>query len=66
MYDKALEVAPYLKDAHMGKVRSQVRLGRMEDAADSLSALTEYVYEPEEKSMYVAKLTTLRNHIAGN
>ena len=66
MYDKALEVAPYLKDAHMGKVRSQVRLGRMDDAADSLNTLTEYVYEPEEKSMYVAKLTTLRNHIAGN
>ena len=64
MYDKALEVAPYLKDAHMGKVRSQVKLGRMDDAADSLNTLTEYVYEPEEKSMYVAKLTTLRNHIA--
>jgi tetratricopeptide (TPR) repeat protein len=66
MYDKALEVAPYLKDAHMGKVRSQIKLGRMDDAVDSLNTLTEYVYEPEEKSMYVAKLTTLRHYIAEN
>ncbi|MEP0203260.1 MAG: hypothetical protein ABJ084_02855 [Halioglobus sp.] len=66
MYDKALEVAPYLKDAHMGKVRSQVMLGRIDEAADSLDTLTEYVYEPEEKSMYVAKMTTLRNYVAEN
>ncbi|MEP4485369.1 MAG: hypothetical protein ABJ013_07060 [Halioglobus sp.] len=66
MYDKALEVAPYLKDAHMGKVRSQVKLGQIDEAADSLDTLTEYVYEPEEKSMYIAKMTTLRNYVAEN
>jgi len=66
MYDKALDVAPYLKDAHMGKVRSQVKLGRIDDAADSINTLTEFLYEPEEKSMYVAKMTTLRNYIAEN
>lgn len=63
MYDKALDVAPYLHDAHLGKVQAQLNLGQLKAAVRSLDTATEYMYEPEQRSMYVAKLTTLRNKL---
>jgi len=63
MYDKALEVAPYLHDAHLGKVQAQLNLGQLSAAVESLDTATEYMYEPEQRSMYVAKLTTLKNQL---
>mgnify|MGYP001813404297 len=63
MYDKALELAPYLQDAHLGKVQAQLNQGQLSAAVDSLDTATEYMYEPDQKAMYVAKLTTLRNKL---
>jgi len=63
MYDKALDVAPYLHDAHLGKVQAQLNLGQLSAAVKSLDTATEYMYEPKQRSMYVAKLTTLRNKL---
>ncbi len=63
MYDKALDVAPYLHDAHLGKVQAQLNQGQLSAAVKSLDTATEYMYEPEQKAMYVAKLTTLRKRL---
>ena len=63
MYDKALKVAPYLHDAHLCTVQAQLNQGQLSEAGKSLDTATEYMYEPGQKAMYVAKLTTLRKRL---
>ena len=63
MYDKTLDVAPYLQDAHLGKVQAQLDMGQIAEAATSLDTATEYMYREDERSMYIAKLSTLRGKL---
>lgn len=63
MYDKALELAPYLQEAHLGKVQAQLNQGQLSAAVKSLDAATEYMYQPEEKALYTAKLSTLKHRL---
>lgn len=61
-FDKALALAPYLHEAHLGKAQSYYLMGRTSAARDALRLAIDNVYRASTRSLYQAKL----NALAGN
>ncbi len=58
-YRKALELAPYLHEAHFGLARVQYRMGKTRAARRQLKAALEWSGESQDSVLYRAKLDAL-------
>ncbi len=58
-YRKALEIAPYLHEAHLGLARVKVKTGNIDAAEDALNQALEAAQKPSDKKRYSEKLRML-------
>jgi Tfp pilus assembly protein PilF len=61
-FDRALEIAPYLHEAHLGKAQSYYQMGSLSQAETALRMAIVNVDRSSTRSLYEAKLMAL----AGN
>jgi len=59
LYEKAIELAPYLHQAHFGKTKTEYKRGNFRTARQSLETARLEAFDQESKSIYEAKLVAL-------
>src|SRR5690606_9721405 len=59
-YSRAIDLAPYLHEAHLGLARAYYEAGRLRAAERALETALENVFRPSTRNLYEAKLMTLR------
>ena len=60
-YNRALEIAPYLHEAHLGVALSYFELGNLRRAESAFGKALNNVNDTSTKDLYEAKLNALRN-----
>lgn len=60
-YRRALELAPYLHEGHLGLAQAYYEAGRLESAQAALKDALDNAYRPSTRSLYQAKLEALRH-----
>ncbi len=62
-YNKAIELAPYLHEAHLGIAQSNYQVGRLRSAENALKRALDNVYKVSTRNLYQAKLVSLSKEI---
>ncbi len=62
-YKKAIELAPYLHEAHLGIAQANYEMGRLHNAEIALKAALDNVYKVSTRNLYQAKLASLSAEI---
>ncbi|XOV81164.1 MAG: tetratricopeptide repeat protein [Aestuariibacter sp.] len=60
-FQKAIDDAPYLDDAYFGLAKSHFARNEFRQAAEAMEIAAEKAFEESERSLYYAKLATLRS-----
>lgn len=60
-YRRALDLAPYMHEAHLGVAQAQHEIGNDELAVVALEKALENVYRPSTRKLYKAKLNALKH-----
>jgi len=62
-YDRAIELAPYLHQAHFGRSKSLYMLGKINSAELAMERAQNEAYDQRSKDLYASKLAVLRNSL---
>lgn len=62
-FRRAIKLAPYLHEAHLGVAQAEYQLGRLKAAERALESALANVYTVSTKNLYKAKLATLTREI---
>ncbi len=62
-YNKAIELAPYFHEAHLGIAQSNYQVGKLRSAENALKRALDNVYKVSTRNLYQAKLVSLRKEI---
>ena len=59
MYKKAITIAPYLHEAHVGLAKTYYQLGKLSSAKWQFREALKHTYVQSTRSLYEAKLMAL-------